>query len=558
MSPASDTLQFKISNFNRLAATLGAFLSVFGLVSYLLKEKFYLGEALVSLVAGIIFSPHATNLVRPLEYARGNEESLESITLYFTRLVLGVQLVLAGIQLPSRYLRTEWRSLVYLLGPGMCAMWITTALIIWALVPNIPFIYALAVGSCVTPTDPVLSASIVKGKFADKNIPKKLQKIIVAESGANDGLGYPFLFLPLYLIRYTHDGGLGQSGGASKAIAYWFGITWGYEIIMSVLYGALIGYIYRVALRWAEDHKWVDRESFLVFAITIALFIVGTLGMLGSDDVLACFVAGNVFTWDDWFRLQTEDDSFQPTIDMLLNVSIFAWYGAICPWYSFAHNDVLPIYRLIFIGVLVLILRRLPIVLAMHKRIHQIEEWRQAFFVGFFGPMGVSAIFYLYSSREFLRQTTYQGQERADVERLAEIFNIIVWFMVVCSVTVHGLSIPLGKLGFYLPRTISRARSGDSDEPAPFHVHEEAGIRRRIHPEGERNSTGQGDVAGVPVPRKLSRIGGTIMTDINISVSEETNPPGAIRRRGDLTSPTSPTSAETPTRDIRFGDEMLD
>lgn len=153
----------------------------------------------------------------------------------------------------------------------MCAMWISTGLIVWALVPNISFVHALAVGSCVTPTDPVLSASIVKGKFADKNIPKKLQRIIVAESGTNDGLGYPFLFLPLYLVRYAHDGGLGQSGGASKVMAYWFGITWGYEIIMSVLYGALVGYIYRVALRWAEDHKFVDRESFLVFAITIAV-----------------------------------------------------------------------------------------------------------------------------------------------------------------------------------------------------------------------------------------------------------------------------------------------
>lgn len=92
-----------------------------------------------------------TNLLRPLEYARGNEETLESITLYFTRLVLGGQLVLTGIQLLSRHLRTEWRSLAYLLGPGMCAMWISTALLVWALVPNIPFVYALAVGTCVTP-----------------------------------------------------------------------------------------------------------------------------------------------------------------------------------------------------------------------------------------------------------------------------------------------------------------------------------------------------------------------------------------------------------------------
>ncbi len=62
---------------------------------------------------------------------------------------------------------------------------------------------------------------------------------------------------------------------------------------------------------WLAAHrKFVDRESFLVFAITLAvgdpghhlrlltpqLFIVGTCGMIGSDDVLACFIAGNVFT----------------------------------------------------------------------------------------------------------------------------------------------------------------------------------------------------------------------------------------------------------------------
>jgi hypothetical protein len=45
MLHASEILEFKISNFNRVAATAGGLLSMFGLVSYLLKEKFYLGEA---------------------------------------------------------------------------------------------------------------------------------------------------------------------------------------------------------------------------------------------------------------------------------------------------------------------------------------------------------------------------------------------------------------------------------------------------------------------------------------------------------------------------------
>lgn len=278
------------------AAVLGGFITLFGLVSYLCKERYYLSEALISLVAGVVFSPHATNLIRPLDYALGSQDNLDAATLYFTRLVLGVQLVLAGVQLPSKYLQKEWKSLALLLGPGMTAMWISSSLLVWAMVPHLSFLQSLAIGACVTPTDPVLSNSIVKGKFADKNIPKELQKIIIAESGANDGLGYPFLFLPLYLIKYVGLGGAGQPGGAKLAMGYWFGDTWGYTILLSVVYGFAVGWIAKELLHWAEERKFVDRENFLVFAITLALFITGTCGMIGSDDVLACFIAGNAFT----------------------------------------------------------------------------------------------------------------------------------------------------------------------------------------------------------------------------------------------------------------------
>ena len=182
----------------------------------------------------------------------------------------------------------------------MTGMWICASLLVWGLVPNLSFLHALAIGSCVTPTDPVLSNSIVKGKFADINVPKDLQKIIIAESGANDGLGYPFLFLALYLIKCNGDGSLGQTGGTAHAMKLWFVETWAYTILLSVVYGITVGWIAKELLHFAEKRKFVDRESFLVFAIALALFITGTCGMIGSDDVLACFVAGNAFTWDDW------------------------------------------------------------------------------------------------------------------------------------------------------------------------------------------------------------------------------------------------------------------
>ncbi|KAL2002896.1 hypothetical protein VTN02DRAFT_5613 [Thermoascus thermophilus] len=450
-------------NFNVVCATLGGFVTLFGLVSYLFKERFYLSEALIAMLAGIVFSPHAANLIRPLDYALGSQENLELITLYFTRLVLGVQLVLAGVQLPSRYLQIEWKSLSLLLGPGMAAMWMCSSLIVWAMVPNMQFLHALVVGACVTPTDPVLSNSIVKGKFADKHVPRPLQRIIIAESGANDGLGYPFLFFGIYLLKYIGMGGEGTTGGAGKAIALWFYETWCYTVLLSIVYGITVGWLARELLHWAEEKKYIDRESFLVFAIALALFILGTCGLIGTDDLLACFVAGNVFTQDDWFRLETMDDSLQPTVDMLLNVAIFMWFGAVCPWASFVHNDIIPIYRLIFLGILILLVRRMPIVLAMHKYIHQIEHLSQAAFVGFFGPIGVGAIFYLSVSREYLRENvTVDGKPREDAEKVADTINVVVWFLVMCSIVVHGLSIPLGKAGYHIPRTISSALSTSS------------------------------------------------------------------------------------------------
>lgn len=119
---------------------------------------------------------------------------------------------------------------------------------------------------------------------------------------------------------------------------------------------------------------------------------------------------------------------------MLLNVSVFIWFGAVTPWYEFAHNNVIPLYRLIPLGILVLLLRRLPIVFAMHKKIRQIEDPRQALVVGFFGPIGVSAVFYLYISREFLRGISHNGVVREDAERLSEVMLVVIWFLAICSI----------------------------------------------------------------------------------------------------------------------------
>ena len=403
-----------------------------------------------------------------------SEDAVASVTLDFSRLVLGVQLVLEGIRLPSRYLRTEWRSLALLLGPGMLGMWACSSAVIWLLVPGLPLLHALAIAACITPTDPVLSGAIVKGRFAEENVPEELRQIIVAESGANDGLGYPFLFIALYVIKYA-TAESNAEGGALTALELFFGKTCVYVVLMSVLYGAVVGLLAQKLLSWAERHKYVDRENFLLFPIGLGIFIIGTCGAVGSDDVLACFIAGNAFTWNDWFRIKTLDDPLQPSMEILLNLAIFMWFGAVCPWESFWSYDLIHPVRLFALGALVLLLRRIPTILGLHPFIRHIQGRQQALFVGYFGPIGVSAIFYLYVGLEFLDTMSSDDEQREDAKQLGDTMMVVIWFLVICSVVsvpvplfsvspnfdfvttetnngkvVHGLSVPLAKLGSHI------------------------------------------------------------------------------------------------------------
>jgi NhaP-type Na+/H+ or K+/H+ antiporter len=388
----------------------------------------------VSLLAGALLT-HVVKILKPTEYA-SSKNDVNSITLDFTRLVLSIQVVLTGVQLPSHYLRKEWKPLSLMLGPGMIGMWACSSAAIWMFVPDISFLHALAIGACITPTDPVLSSAILKGNFAEENISDELRNLVSAESGSNDGLGYPFLFIALYLIKYTTGDQDPDDKGLLTAVRVYFGETFCYVVLLSIIYGAVVGLLTRKLLYVVDKRKWIDRESFHLFPFALAVFTLGTAGMIGCDDILACFIAGNAFSWDNWFREKTVDDPLQHTIDMLLNMSMFIWLGAVCPWESFITGDLIPIPRLFLLGAVIIFFRRLPVMMAIYPSIKQMNGPNDAMFVGYFGPIGVSAIFYLYVALEFLESVTGSSKDtqRGDAKELGDSMMVVIWFSVISSV----------------------------------------------------------------------------------------------------------------------------
>src|SRR5947209_4907890 len=266
---------------------LGGFTSLFMLCSSFIKERLYIGEATVATIAGLIFGPHGANLINPFTW--GNTDQ---ITLEFSRIVLVVQCFAVGVELPKAYMERHWRSVVFLLLPVMTFGWLMTSVFIWWMIVPLTWLEALAVAACVTATDPVLASSVVgKGKFA-KRVPKHLRDVLSAESGCNDGMAFPFIYLSIYLLRYNLH--------AREVIFHWTCYTILYECIFGAVYGVLVGYAGRHAIRLAERRGLIDRESFLVFYFVLALFCAGSGSMLGMDDLLIGFSAGVGFSNDGW------------------------------------------------------------------------------------------------------------------------------------------------------------------------------------------------------------------------------------------------------------------
>ncbi|CAI7569510.1 unnamed protein product [Penicillium bialowiezense] len=416
---------------------LGGFTGLFMLCSLFVKEKLYIGEATVATLCGIIFGPHAANLFNPHEW--GN---IDKITLECSRIVLVVQCFAVGVELPKAYMERHWKSVSLLLIPVMTWGWLITSLFIWWMVPPLNWLESLICASCVTATDPVLASSV----FA-KRVPKHLRDLLSAESGCNDGMAFPFIYLSFYIYHYRPAVG--------EVWLNWFCITVLYECILGAIFGFAIGYIARHAIKWAEGKGLIDRESFLVFYFVLAVFCAGSGSLLGMDDLLIGFSCGVGFSNDGWFTEKTEESHVSNVIDLLLNLAYFVYFGSIIPWEDFNSPALgLTPWRLVVIALLVIFFRRIPIMLMLKPIIPDVKTWREALFAGHFGPIGVGAIFAAILARAELENDNTQPDPENELPMpgssnyyIVRLIWPITTFMVISSILVHGSSIAVFTLG---------------------------------------------------------------------------------------------------------------
>jgi NhaP-type Na+/H+ or K+/H+ antiporter len=359
-----------------------------------------------------------------------------------TRIIVGIQVFTVGVELPKFYFKRHWRSVAMLLGPVMAFGWIVCA-VFCHFIFHVDVPTAMVISACLTPTDPVLAASILSNSQFSNRVPKRLKDMLSAESGCNDGISFPFLYIGLYILTQN---------GYGAVFKEWALITLLWQCTFGIFIGLVIGTAFNRVLRISHRNNFIDEPGFTVFYLLLAVLSVGVGSTLGSDDFLVAFGAGYGFARDGWFAGKTKEAKIGNIIDLLINSAMFVYVGTLLPFQTWQPGPLTPWInpgRLIGFLVLVLCFRRLPVMLALYRWIPDIKTFREAMFCGHFGPMGLGALFLAIEARAVLENGTSEPEDKppawSDPPTRREMAIETVWpvvcFTVFGSTMIHGLSV---------------------------------------------------------------------------------------------------------------------
>lgn len=369
-----------------------------------LKNRWFISVPLIAVFAGVLIGPDVTGLIQI-----GSWKENSSLLLETTRITLAISLMGVALRIPKKFLKKFFFKMFIYIFVMMVMMFAASAAMVYLLLGTDIWI-ALIIGAIITPTDPVVASAIVTGDNAKKNIPKAIRNLISTESGANDGLAIMFFSIPLFVISTD-----------TSNIFYEMVKIIAWDVIVPAIIGFGIGWASGRCLECAEKKNLVDKTYFLGYSIAVSLLTLGVSRLIESNAVFAVFAAGIAFSSEIKGSERHEEENVQEAINHFFVIPVFILFGMLLPWESWLNQD--PVFYLLLPGVL--FIRRLPWIFLISPLMKLIKTLYDKIFTGWFGPIGVAAIFYL----------SYAG---------VELENEVIWnvgsFMIFASIFFHGIT----------------------------------------------------------------------------------------------------------------------
>jgi NhaP-type Na+/H+ or K+/H+ antiporter len=241
--------------------------------------------------------------------------------------------------------------------------------------PDVPVFELCLLATILAATD----AALGKGVVANKAVPERVREALNAESGLNDGLCVPVLFVFLALATGT----TGEGESAQLALTLFLK-----EIGIGVAVAVVLVTIGVQVLRYCVRKDWVTEIWRQIPVVTLALACFATAQRLHGSGYIAAFVGGLLFGYFAKERTHKLVLAGEGIAELL---AMFTWviFGAVVMGQSWATMtwDVV-IYSFLSLTVI----RMLPMVLSLWGTG---ETFETKLFLAWFGPRGLASIVFL-------------------------------------------------------------------------------------------------------------------------------------------------------------------
>jgi NhaP-type Na+/H+ or K+/H+ antiporter len=237
--------------------------------------------------------------------------------------------------------RTTWRLLVI----GMPLFIVSVAAlgygIMGLLLPS-----ALLLAAVLAPTDPVLAGDVQVGG-PNSGEEDEVRFGLTSEAGLNDGLGFPFVYLALFV---------GASAGVEEWGPRWLAWEFLGKVVVGVVVGAAIGWLLaRAAFRAHKPALRFAQAGEAVVALGAVLLAYGAAETLQGYGFLAVFAAAVVIrTHERDHEYHEVLHSFIGQVEQILTMVLLLLFGIAC---ARGLLDALTLSGVVVAALLVLVVR---------------------------------------------------------------------------------------------------------------------------------------------------------------------------------------------------------
>lgn len=268
-------------------------------------------------------------------------------------------------------LRREFAVPLRLLGLGLPLTIAAGTLIGVAVVPDISSAEALVLAIVLACTDAALGQAVV----SDERLPSRIRQGLNVESGLNDGLCVPLLFIAIAIAEA--DAGTAPGHAAFQLVAE--------QIGYGLIGGVVAGVVGAITLDHAVRRRLIEPQWVQILSLASALLAAGVATGLGGSIFIAAFTGGFLFgvlrrdTGGEVTHLVDESGA-------VFNAVTFIVFGAVILG---PLLDEVTWEHVLYAALSLTVVRMLPVALAM---LGTAARPPTVAFLGWSGPRGLASI----------------------------------------------------------------------------------------------------------------------------------------------------------------------